>query len=290
MIKKMKFPPSFDTKVDMRKVELAVLKPWIAKKIIELLGFEDDVLIEYVSGLLEDTENTVRSFPLPPSPLLTRARRSSTRRRCSSSSPASWSARLPSSCRLSGPSSSPPSPTLSAYRPSCSRRRSRRCVRARRTRRSSGGGRSRVGRAGVRWRRLGRGRGGRGMICVVEEIGEDEGGEGMEEETVGGMEEIVDMGETVEGMGEIVGEEDTVEEIVEGTRADEEATETVEAIEVDVEEGADAVGSTTAVETSAGMEGTAGPVVDATTVEEEEEVPAVTTTAYVLFSLPRCQY
>ena len=36
MIKKMKFPPSFDTKVDMRKVELAVLKPWIAKKIIEI--------------------------------------------------------------------------------------------------------------------------------------------------------------------------------------------------------------------------------------------------------------
>lgn len=43
----------------MRKVELAVLKPWIAKKIVELLGFEDDVLIEYVSGILEDDENVV---------------------------------------------------------------------------------------------------------------------------------------------------------------------------------------------------------------------------------------
>lgn len=55
----MKFAPEFDIKVDMRKVELSVIRPWISKKIIELLGFEDDVLIEYVSGLLEDEENRV---------------------------------------------------------------------------------------------------------------------------------------------------------------------------------------------------------------------------------------
>lgn len=45
----------------MRKVELAVMKPWIAKKIIELLGFEDDVLIEYIIGLLENDEDPVRA-------------------------------------------------------------------------------------------------------------------------------------------------------------------------------------------------------------------------------------
>jgi hypothetical protein len=33
---------------------MAVMKPWIAKKVIELLGFEDDVLIEYIHSLLED--------------------------------------------------------------------------------------------------------------------------------------------------------------------------------------------------------------------------------------------
>ena len=43
----------------MRKVELSVMKPWIAKKVIDLLGFEDDVVIEYVSGLLEDEANPV---------------------------------------------------------------------------------------------------------------------------------------------------------------------------------------------------------------------------------------
>lgn len=45
--------------VDTRKVEMAVMKPWIAKKVSDLLGFEDDIVIEYVNGLLEDPENPV---------------------------------------------------------------------------------------------------------------------------------------------------------------------------------------------------------------------------------------
>lgn len=43
----------------MRKVELAVMKPWIAKRTTELLGMEDEVLIEYITAQLEDTENPV---------------------------------------------------------------------------------------------------------------------------------------------------------------------------------------------------------------------------------------
>ncbi|KAM0787710.1 hypothetical protein ACM66B_003770 [Microbotryomycetes sp. NB124-2] len=58
-IKRGVFPPSFDTKVDMRKVELAVMKPWIAKKVVELLEFEDEVLIEYINSLLEDADNPI---------------------------------------------------------------------------------------------------------------------------------------------------------------------------------------------------------------------------------------
>ena len=52
----------------MRKVELSVMKPWIAKKCLDLLGFEDEVVIEYVAGLLEDEANPVRvpsSFSSP---------------------------------------------------------------------------------------------------------------------------------------------------------------------------------------------------------------------------------
>ncbi|KII87767.1 hypothetical protein PLICRDRAFT_112049 [Plicaturopsis crispa FD-325 SS-3] len=56
LLKSMKFPPEFDKKVDMRKVNLQVIRPWIAKKIIELVGFEDEVVVEYAMGLLEDKQ------------------------------------------------------------------------------------------------------------------------------------------------------------------------------------------------------------------------------------------
>ncbi|KAJ3570572.1 hypothetical protein NP233_g4319 [Leucocoprinus birnbaumii] len=57
LLKSMKFPPEFDKKVavvDMRKVNLAVIRPWVAKKIVELNGIEDELVIEYAMGLLED--------------------------------------------------------------------------------------------------------------------------------------------------------------------------------------------------------------------------------------------
>lgn len=39
--------------VDMTKVSMDYMRPWIAKKIVELLGFEDDIVIEFVFSLLE---------------------------------------------------------------------------------------------------------------------------------------------------------------------------------------------------------------------------------------------
>jgi len=57
LIKSTKFPPEFNTKVDMKKVKLEVIKPWIGEKISQLLGFEDEVLIGYVFGLLEEKQN-----------------------------------------------------------------------------------------------------------------------------------------------------------------------------------------------------------------------------------------
>ena len=37
----------------MEKVNLDVIKPWITKKLIEILGFEDDVVMQYVFNMLE---------------------------------------------------------------------------------------------------------------------------------------------------------------------------------------------------------------------------------------------
>lgn len=40
--------------VDMTKVKMDVMKPWIATRVTELLGFEDEVLINFIYGLLEE--------------------------------------------------------------------------------------------------------------------------------------------------------------------------------------------------------------------------------------------
>jgi serine/arginine repetitive matrix protein 1 len=47
----------------MRKVNLTVIRPWIVNKVIELVGFEDEVVVEYAMGLLEDDSQPVRYRP-----------------------------------------------------------------------------------------------------------------------------------------------------------------------------------------------------------------------------------
>lgn len=37
----------------MSKIVLDTVKPWITKKITEILGFEDDVVIEFIFNQLE---------------------------------------------------------------------------------------------------------------------------------------------------------------------------------------------------------------------------------------------
>lgn len=47
----------------MRKVNLEVMRPWIASKVTELNGMEDELVVEYAMGLLEDPAQPV-SFRL----------------------------------------------------------------------------------------------------------------------------------------------------------------------------------------------------------------------------------
>ncbi|KAJ9612437.1 hypothetical protein H2200_004034 [Cladophialophora chaetospira] len=53
LLRQTKFPPEFNQKVDMKKVNIEVMKKWIAGKISEVLGSEDDVVIELCFNLLE---------------------------------------------------------------------------------------------------------------------------------------------------------------------------------------------------------------------------------------------
>lgn len=54
-----KFPACFAQKVDLRRVNLEVIRPWVQDRTSELLGFEDDVVAEYAMGMLENTEEKV---------------------------------------------------------------------------------------------------------------------------------------------------------------------------------------------------------------------------------------
>ncbi|KAI8350935.1 SR-rich pre-mRNA splicing activator [Choanephora cucurbitarum] len=56
LLKTMSFPAEFDQKVDMKKVNLDVIKPWISNRITELLGLEDEVVIDYTCSLLEEKD------------------------------------------------------------------------------------------------------------------------------------------------------------------------------------------------------------------------------------------
>ncbi|XP_068668243.1 uncharacterized protein [Aristolochia californica] len=53
LLKSQKFAPGLEHLVDMTKVKIDVIKPWIATRATELLGFEDEVLINFIYGLLD---------------------------------------------------------------------------------------------------------------------------------------------------------------------------------------------------------------------------------------------
>ncbi|XP_028775678.1 serine/arginine repetitive matrix protein 1 isoform X4 [Neltuma alba] len=56
LLKSQKFAPELDHLVDMTKVNMDVIKPWITIRVTELLGFEDEVLINFIHGLLDAKE------------------------------------------------------------------------------------------------------------------------------------------------------------------------------------------------------------------------------------------
>jgi serine/arginine repetitive matrix protein 1 len=54
LLKTINFPKILSEKIEMSKVNLDVLRPWIAKRVTELLGFEDEICIEFIYNLLTD--------------------------------------------------------------------------------------------------------------------------------------------------------------------------------------------------------------------------------------------
>ncbi|XP_072036561.1 serine/arginine repetitive matrix protein 1-like [Amphiura filiformis] len=57
LLKTLKFAPVLEKKVCMSRVNLDTLRPWITTKVTEMLGVEDDVLIEFICNQLDEEEN-----------------------------------------------------------------------------------------------------------------------------------------------------------------------------------------------------------------------------------------
>lgn len=53
LLKTMKFPKEYEQHVDIKKVNLEVMRGWVAKRVTALLGVEDEVVIAYVIEQLE---------------------------------------------------------------------------------------------------------------------------------------------------------------------------------------------------------------------------------------------
>lgn len=64
MAKNGMFSPILETKVNLKKINLDVINKWITQKIIEVVGFEDDILINLVINMLQATDIDGRKMQL----------------------------------------------------------------------------------------------------------------------------------------------------------------------------------------------------------------------------------
>jgi hypothetical protein len=55
LLRKTKFPPEFDQKVNMEKVNVPVIKKWVADEVARILNNDDDIVTELIYNVLEES-------------------------------------------------------------------------------------------------------------------------------------------------------------------------------------------------------------------------------------------
>ncbi|KAF4538347.1 Pwi domain mRNA processing protein [Lasiodiplodia theobromae] len=53
LLKSTKFPPEFEEKVDTTKVQMDIMKKWIATKVQQILETDDDMVVDFIYNLLD---------------------------------------------------------------------------------------------------------------------------------------------------------------------------------------------------------------------------------------------
>mmetsp|Transcript_2389 Transcript_2389/g.8517 ORF Transcript_2389/g.8517 Transcript_2389/m.8517 type:complete len:139 (-) Transcript_2389:822-1238(-) len=59
--KQVKMPKQLDKNVDLKKIEMALINQWVVSRTTEILGFEDEVLVNFIENIL-DTEPNPRAL------------------------------------------------------------------------------------------------------------------------------------------------------------------------------------------------------------------------------------
>lgn len=54
LLRTTKFPAEFNTKVDMKKINIHIIKKWVSDELARLLKGEDDVVTELVFNIIEE--------------------------------------------------------------------------------------------------------------------------------------------------------------------------------------------------------------------------------------------
>ncbi|ETW51536.1 hypothetical protein C923_00502 [Plasmodium falciparum UGT5.1] len=56
LIEKIVWPEIYNKKIDVNKIKFPLIETWINKRLIEILGFEDDILYEYCISQLKQSK------------------------------------------------------------------------------------------------------------------------------------------------------------------------------------------------------------------------------------------
>ncbi len=57
LMKELKFSNTLQNKVDMTKVNLDLIRPWISKRLTAIMKYEDDIVEDFVLNQLENERN-----------------------------------------------------------------------------------------------------------------------------------------------------------------------------------------------------------------------------------------
>lgn len=56
LLRTTKFPPEFEQKVDMKKVNKDVIKKWVTDEVARILNSDDDIVAELISNTLDESD------------------------------------------------------------------------------------------------------------------------------------------------------------------------------------------------------------------------------------------